>query len=123
MPVVVQRHLLVWFSAELESLFVRQSTAASGRISRISCSRGSHMEIWRIVSSGFVPGSLVFGVSVSPAEYQKLDLPGDDFSYMLGSKVNACSASVRSVDALGALKSGMHELHVAGTVHDEESHR
>ena len=45
--------------AELQSLSI---TAASGRISCICCSRGSHMEIWRIMSSGFVSGSLVFVV-------------------------------------------------------------
>ena len=40
------------------------------------------MEIWRIISSGFVPGSLVFGVWVFPAEYEKSDLLGDDSSYV-----------------------------------------
>ena len=45
--------------AELQSLSM---TAASGRISCISCSRGSHMEKRRIMSSGFVSGSLVFVV-------------------------------------------------------------
>ena len=37
--------------AELVSLCMRQSTAASGRISCISWSLSSHMETWRIVSS------------------------------------------------------------------------
>ena len=37
--------------AELESLFMRQSTVAFERISCISCSHCSHLEIWRIISS------------------------------------------------------------------------
>ena len=62
--------------SEFQSLFMRQSTAASGRIPCISCSRGSHLEIWCVVSSGLVLGSLVFGVWVLLAECEKLDLLG-----------------------------------------------
>ena len=43
--------------AELESLFMRQSMVALERISCISCSRCSYLEIWRIVPPGFVSGS------------------------------------------------------------------
>ena len=37
--------------AELESLFMRQSTVAFERISCFSCSRCSHLKIWCIISS------------------------------------------------------------------------
>ena len=97
-----------WFSAALESFFMRQSTAASGRISCISCSRGSHMEIWRIISSGFAPGSLVFGVWVLPAEYEKLDLLGDDFSYVRNAWLDSEYLFCISTDASG-------EFHIFST--------
>ena len=56
----------------------------------ISCSRGSHMEIWRIVSYGLVSGSLVFGVWVLPAEYENWIFLEMTFltCTMLGSTVN-----------------------------------
>ena len=43
--VVVQRQVPGWFSAEHESLFMRQSTVALGRISAF-LARSSHLEIW-----------------------------------------------------------------------------
>ena len=87
---------------------VRQSTAASGRISCISCSCGSHMEIRRISSSGFVPGSLVFGVWVLAAEYEKLDLLGDDFSYVCNAWFDSEYMFCISMDAFG-------EFHIFST--------
>ena len=66
--------------AELQSLSI---TATSGRISCICCSRGSHMEIWRIMSSGFVSGSLVFVVLGVASRERKIGSSWLDSAYML----------------------------------------
>ena len=50
LPVVVQRRCQGGV-AEHAFFFMRQSTVASWRISCISCSRGSHLEIWSFLSS------------------------------------------------------------------------
>ena len=66
------------------------------------------MEIWRIISSGFVPGSLVFGVWVLLAEYEKLDLLGDDFSYVRNAWFNCEYMFCISTHAFG-------EFHIFST--------
>ena len=53
------------------------------------------------ISSGFVSGSLVFGVWVLPAEYEKLDLLGDDFSYVRNAWIDSEYMSCISSDAVG----------------------
>ena len=155
LPVVVQRQALGWFSAEHESLFMRQSTVASGRISAFLARAVHTWKIGVFFPSGFVSGSHTSCVWVLLVEYRTLNSSGDSVvsRATLGLTVNTCSASVRdasgrnahifyvdvdsnpevvlfrshaewrstSVDASGALKSRifMHELHVAGRVHDE----
>ena len=103
MPVVVQRQVLGWVSAELDSLIVRQSTAASGRISCISCTRSPHLESWCVyfLLSSYL-AVIGVGVWVLLAEYRELDFSGDVAFFLgatLDSTVNTCSASSR--DAFG----------------------
>ena len=96
MPVVLQRQVLGW--AELESLFVRQSTVAFERISWVSCSRCSHLDIWRIISSWFriwQSHVLCLGDACGTLDDEFF---GKFYRYscaVLGSTVNTCSASVR----------------------------
>ena len=117
MPVVVQRPVLGGFSAEHESLFMRQSTVASGRISCISCTRSSHT--WKygvLFHPGFVSGSHCVGVWVLLAEFRELDFSGDVpilWGATLGSTVVTCSASVQ--DASG------RNSHISGEFSEPDS--
>ena len=70
LPVVVQRQVLEWFSAELESLFVRQSAAASGRISAFHARAVHTWKFGVLFPSGFVSGSQTSCVWVLPVEHR-----------------------------------------------------
>ena len=100
-------------------LFMRQSTVALGRISAFLARAVHTWKYGTLFSEGFVSGSSTSCVWVLLEEYQMNSVV---IRAMLGSTVNTCSASV--CDASGWTRilrwqDFMHELHVAGRVHDD----
>ena len=88
--------------AEHASFFMRQSTVASGSISSISCSRGSHLEIWSIFSSRRRIWQFMFCVWVLLEEHRELNSSGDAVSLAQGwlkVKVKFCNF-LKNVDGM-----------------------
>ena len=126
MPVVVQRQVS-GVQAERESLFMRQSTVAFERISCISCSRCSHLEIWRIISSwlrlwAWLDSGYMFYISNWLfGRFEDIfngEVDSEPEVFFLRSHAEWRSVLRRCLRCLEIGKS-MHELHVAGRVHDE----
>ena len=95
--------------AELGSLFMRQSTVAFERISCISCSRCSHLDIWRILSSWLRIWQihvLCLGVACGLRKNEFFERFCGYSCATLGSTVDTCSASARDASGRNA-----HILH------------
>ena len=75
LPVVVQRQALGWFSGQHESLFTRQSTVASGRISAFPARAVNTWKYGALFPLGFVSGSYTSCVWVLHEEYRKMNSP------------------------------------------------